>query len=58
MYVCICSNVTEQQIIDSVQLNGCNTVDKVCDELDCTNYCGRCTLEVEELVTELVADLV
>ncbi len=42
MYVCVCNNVTDSQIIDAAS-KGINTMEELSDALDVGTCCGRCT---------------
>lgn len=47
MYICICSETTEQQIIDCAN-DGC-TFKEMINNLKCCQQCGICSFYVKEL---------
>ena len=51
MYVCICKQVTEQQIQDAIN-DGVNTVDGIATELGASTDCGSCRDCVKDMITE------
>ena len=55
MVVCLCSCVTEADIIREIQ-NGYNTVEKLASRLHVTATCGTCQSEVERLIAEYKID--
>jgi len=46
MFVCICHGITEQDIETAVG-QGADSMQKLRDELNVTNQCGRCTKVVK-----------
>lgn len=51
MYVCICKQVTEQQIKNAIK-EGINTVSDIAAELGASSDCGSCVECVQDLITE------
>jgi bacterioferritin-associated ferredoxin len=47
MYICICSETTEQQIIDCAN-DGC-TFKEMINNLKCCQQCGTCSFYVKDL---------
>lgn len=47
MYVCICNNVTEDDIHQAVQ-DGARTLDCLADQLSVSTCCGQCACYADE----------
>ena len=47
MYVCLCNNVTEGDIVDAVQ-NGARTLDCLANRLAVSTCCGQCQYFADE----------
>lgn len=51
MFVCVCSAVTDQEIVDAVD-EGVTSFDDMQDHLDVSKACGSCSCEVKRLLKE------
>ncbi len=49
--ICTCTGVTKLEIVDAVK-NGCNTVEKIAEELNAGSICGACIGDIEEIIDE------
>lgn len=50
--VCMCMDVTENEIIDAIKNENCNTVEKVGDATGAGTVCGGCQEIIERLIDE------
>lgn len=50
--VCMCMDVTENEIIDAIKNKNCNTVEKVGDATGAGTVCGGCQEIIERLIDE------
>lgn len=51
MIICICSNISENQIKLAIQ-NGCNDMHLLCKKLDMANVCGKCKSCTKKILRE------
>ena len=54
MFVCVCSSVSDHQIIDAIDEGVCSFED-LQDNLGVAKSCGTCSCEVKKLLREKVA---
>ena len=52
MYVCICNSVTDRQIRKAVE-DGCDSLDKLREELRVGAGCGKCETCARQLLDEI-----
>jgi len=52
MYVCLCKNITEKQIINAVERGACTLREIRLQFGDLGSQCGKCTLEAKQIVEE------
>jgi bacterioferritin-associated ferredoxin len=48
--ICMCTEVTEKEIIDAIKNHGCNTVEKIGDKTGAGTVCGGCVCIIERLI--------
>lgn len=49
MYICICNQVTDKEILDAAN-QGATTLESLCQQLNVGTCCGRCTDCAHELL--------
>jgi bacterioferritin-associated ferredoxin len=52
MYVCICKNVTENQIRDAVREKGIQRIRELRQTLGTCEQCGKCAPEAQQLIRD------
>lgn len=50
MYVCLCADLTESEIVEVIS-EGINDIDSLMDETSVCTGCGTCRCKVEEILT-------
>lgn len=53
MYLCICSNVTEQELVEAIDANEWQTIKEVQAGLSVGKRCGMCVKRCKELLQEV-----
>jgi len=53
--ICTCFNVTEQQIIEAIQVNGLKTVDEVTNYTKAGGACGKCKGDIQGILDKELA---
>lgn len=56
MYVCLCRDITDQDIKDAIA-NGAESYREVRDLLDLGTCCGRCAPEAKMIISDEVSQL-
>ena len=51
MYICICNNITDTKIVESVN-NGSTCLDDVKNDLGVATKCGKCRCQCEEIINK------
>ncbi|NLA24598.1 MAG: (2Fe-2S)-binding protein [Bacteroidales bacterium] len=51
--ICNCNQVTEQEIVDAIQNEGADTVEKIQDITEAGTVCGGCIEDIEDILKRL-----
>lgn len=50
MIVCVCKNVSNKDIINYLDINGCIDFNSLITDLDCCNNCSVCEHEIKDII--------